>query len=762
MSKWSYSALLMAIFIVCNANLPAAHAQTLGLTAKPATSETTLPSATNELSEDQIYRLLSRLDEKQVRELLLKRLVDDAKKREAAQSSRNARTLDQMAREYAVAFGTFISDVIVKSPAIPVGIARAFGNYQDRRGDATVWRQIWVIAACIGLGMALAYWLGHALTSLRARIRQLVPDGTWARVKWLCLRFAIQGASLVVFVVAAQLLNIWLNSGIAADRETLARIIYAIGWTWFAILLARFMLSPTDPSLRLCNTDDATAALLTWRVGLIAAISNFGFGFVTWMVHFGVPFDETWIGFWVNLAFHLAVALTIWQARSGITAMLEETEGPSLSPRLFAVWWPTISIGLLAVHWLVIELVVATSNVPPALFVAMTGTMALIMGLPILLHGTQASIAGLFPVDDTKDRALQAADQQTQLGLVRIGKVVLAIAAGLLVLSLWSVDIVRLAEQGVGARYASAIIEISLIMIVAYGLWELLRIVTDRQIAYEQVALGIDPDGGDKADGEIGGAGARLGTLLPLVRVSGQVAIVILAGLAVLGELGVNILPLLAGAGIVGLAIGFGAQTLVKDIISGIFFLVDDAFRKGEYIDIGDVKGTVERISIRSMQLRHHNGPLNTVPFGDIRHVTNFSRDWVMMKLPLRLTYDTDAEKVRKMIKKLGQELLEDPAIGHQFLQPLKSQGVIQMEDSAQIMRVKFMTKPGDQWTIRRIVFARIRELFEQNGIKFANREVTVRIADEDRSRSLDREQREAVAGSAARVLQDTDAPAGR
>ena len=509
-------------------------------------------------------------------------------------------------------------------------------------------------------------------------------------------------------------------------------------------------------------------ALLTSRVWLIAAICNFGFGFVGWIVHFGVPFNQSWMGFWINIVFHFAVGITLWQARHGITLMLtegaetSEGEGAQATPSLFAQWWPKISIGLLVVHWLVIELVVATSNIPPGLFIAMTGTMALIVGLPVMAHAAHASIANLFPIDQTKEAALQAADRQTQRGLVRIARVVMALAAGLLLLRLWNLNILELAQQGVGARYASALIDISLILIVAYGLWELLRIVTDRQIAYEQVALGIGADGGEKADGEIGGAGARLGTLLPLVRATGQVGILILAGLAILGELGVNILPLLAGAGIIGLAIGFGAQTLVKDIISGVFFLIDDAFRKGEYIDIGDVKGTVERISIRSMQLRHHNGPLNTVPFGDIRHVTNFSRDWVMMKLSLRLTYDTDAEKVRKMIKKLGQEMLEDETLGPMFLQPLKSQGVIQMEDSAMIMRVKFMTRPGDQWGIRRIVFARIRDLFEENGIKFASREVTVRIADDTNARTLNGEQREAIAGSAARTIHDTDEVATR
>tara|TARA_B100000676_G_scaffold68305_2_gene68439 strand:+ start:5500 stop:6672 length:1173 start_codon:yes stop_codon:yes gene_type:complete len=220
-------------------------------------------------------------------------------------------------------------------------------------------------------------------------------------------------------------------------------------------------------------------------------------------------------------------------------------------------------------------------------------------------------------------------------------------------------------------------------------------------------------------------------------------------------ELGVNVLPLLAGASVVGLAVGFGAQTLVKDIVSGVFFLIDGAFRKGEYIDIGSINGTLEKISVRSMQLRHHRGPLNTVPFGDIGHVTNLSRDWAIMMLPLRLTYDTDAEKARKLNKKLGQKLLEDPELVPQFLQRLKSQGVVQMEDSAQIMSIKFMTRPDDQWMLRRVVFAKIRELFAENGIKFANREVTVRIGEENLDRPLTSEERNAIAGSAARHVAD-------
>ena len=136
--------------------------------------------------------------------------------------------------------------------------------------------------------------------------------------------------------------------------------------------------------------------------------------------------------------------------------------------------------------------------------------------------------------------------------------------------------------------------------------------------------------------------------------------------------------------------------------------------------------------------------------------MTNYSRDWVIMKLPLRLTYDTDVERVRKLIKKLGVELLDDPVIGDNFIQPLKSQGVIEMQDSAMIVRVKFMTKPGDQWLVRKKVYEDIRTLFEREGIHFANREVTVRLAD-GKVDDLDEEGKKTVSAAAQAVIQEEE-----
>ncbi|GAB2183306.1 mechanosensitive ion channel domain-containing protein [Roseibium sp. LAB1] len=288
-------------------------------------------------------------------------------------------------------------------------------------------------------------------------------------------------------------------------------------------------------------------------------------------------------------------------------------------------------------------------------------------------------------------------------------------------------------------------VEVLLVMFLGYMAYEAVKIVIDREIAKEAPAEKDE-------EAEVGGTGeSRISTLLPIFRNFLLITIVVIASMVVLSQLGVNIAPLFAGAGVVGLAVGFGAQTLIRDIFSGAFYLIDDAFRKGEYIDIGSAKGVVEKISIRSMQLRHHRGALTTVPFGEIQKVENFSRDWAVMKLAFRVTYDTDVDKMRKIIKNFGKELLEDDYYGPMFLAPLKSQGIMSMEDSAMIARVKFTTRPGKQFELRKVVYAGLRDLFEKNGIRFAHRQVTVRVAGSDEAdEAATPAAREAAAAGAA------------
>jgi small-conductance mechanosensitive channel len=154
---------------------------------------------------------------------------------------------------------------------------------------------------------------------------------------------------------------------------------------------------------------------------------------------------------------------------------------------------------------------------------------------------------------------------------------------------------------------------------------------------------------------------------------------------------------------------------------------MDDAFRVGDFVECAGTKGMVEQMSIRSLRLRNPRGMVYFIPFGDISLVTNLSRDYVIMKLDFRVRYDADVEKIRKIIKKrVYKPIMKDPELGPKLLDKIKSQGVREMDDSAMIMRVKYKTKPGDQFAIRKEVYRLMQEAFREEGIEFAHRNVTV------------------------------------
>ena len=280
-------------------------------------------------------------------------------------------------------------------------------------------------------------------------------------------------------------------------------------------------------------------------------------------------------------------------------------------------------------------------------------------------------------------------------------------------------------------------------LLLGFVAWELIKARIDRKLKEEM------PDSDEEME-EGGAGGSRTGTLLMLQRKFVLVVMLVMVSLIILSSIGVNIGPLIAGAGVIGLAIGFGAQTLVKDIISGIFFLIDDAFRVGDFIEVGGTKGSVEHISLRSLRLRNPRGPVHTIPFGSMGTVTNNSRDYIITKLDFRVRYDTDVDKVRKIIKKINIEIENDEEMGPVMLDKIKSQGVRELDDSAMIMRVKFKTIPGEQFVVRREVFRMMKESFSENGIEFAHRNVTVYLPQEDSNAASGNEAQGEEKGSAA------------
>jgi len=334
-------------------------------------------------------------------------------------------------------------------------------------------------------------------------------------------------------------------------------------------------------------------------------------------------------------------------------------------------------------------------------------------------------------------------------GLARIGVVA---ALFIWVASLWNINIPFF--SGLAAVTLDALI----IMTLALFFWQFVSNLIERKIE-ESLPEEVE----ETHDDEWGGAASRgrAYTLLPMIRKFIGSVLVVMVTMTILSSMGVDIGPLLAGAGVVGLAIGFGAQKLVSDMFSGFFYLLDDAFRVGEYLTAGNVSGTVESITLRNIMLRHHRGMLQIVPHSELGAITNFMRGGITVKFNLDFPYDAPIDKIRKIIKKVGQKMLDDEIYGKDFIRPVKSQGVREITNSVMTIRVKFTAQPGTHFVIRREAYRLITEALNAQGIYFAHRKVIVDLPEIEASgeeETLQKQIAHAAGAAAQRVIEEEEA----
>jgi small-conductance mechanosensitive channel len=210
----------------------------------------------------------------------------------------------------------------------------------------------------------------------------------------------------------------------------------------------------------------------------------------------------------------------------------------------------------------------------------------------------------------------------------------------------------------------------------------------------------------------------RAGTL---TRTLGHFATIIVwffAGMMILKELGVEIGPILAGAGIAGLAFGFGAQSLVKDFLSGIFIIIENEFRVGDVVRIADTAGLVEKITLRTTTLRDLEGRVHIIPNGQIQVVTNMTKEWSRFLIDVGVAYKEDVDYVMEVLKEVGEGMEKDETFGSLILEPLSILGVDSFGDSSVNIRVMFTTQPLQQWTVGREFRRRIKKTFDEKGIE--------------------------------------------
>lgn len=212
--------------------------------------------------------------------------------------------------------------------------------------------------------------------------------------------------------------------------------------------------------------------------------------------------------------------------------------------------------------------------------------------------------------------------------------------------------------------------------------------------------------------------GQRVRTLSRVIRYVLTVAVTLLGAILVLGELGISVAPILGAAGVIGIAVGFGAQSLVKDYFTGFFLLLENQLRIGDVVDAGGKSGTVEELTLRYLRLRDYSGNVHYIPNGNITVVTNMSLGFAYAVIDIGVAYAERIDEVVALMRRVGETLRTDPSFAGRILEPLEVAGVEQWADSAVVIRCRFKVAPLEQWSVRREYLARIKAAFDEAGIE--------------------------------------------
>ena len=585
-------------------------------------------------------------------------------------------------------------------------------------------------AGAIALALLLALAVRHALRPVRVRLNSVVPE-TAERTAALVLQALIVDAAPAAFYVAAGLtLDHFLFGpkgrifiGTEVFRMVTSALIVNSAVAWVIAVLLQLPIAAKRPALRLWPLDDAQAKRGRTFVHRVVGIAT-----GAWLL--AESLFLMWLGDGVPRLILIAAAAAI-----GLLCLRALSR---LRNRFHGFMWFWHKLAVISVFGLFLTWSLGLLLIDEPPFGRVLATLGILMAMPLLddvsglvLARIRRRMAGdtaptrriympkagegdveeLRPIEQPLDDAARAAVAvETGRALDDFTSVlhgafctVLGIVAAVLLAKTWSLDLIVMLGHDAVRTWFGMLVDAAATLLVGWYAWRLF-----------ETGLGV------RLSREEGGPESRARTVQPLLRGVGKAVIGAVALMGALSALGLNIAPLLASAGVVGIAIGFGAQTLVKDLFSGACFLIEDVFRIGDYIEAGTAKGTVEKITFRTVALRHQNGPLHFVPYGSLGSVRNNSRDWVIDKFEIPLPINVSSERIRKMVKKIGEEMMTDPEIAKVIMMPLKAK-LYRIQPGAKIFRCKVQTPPNQQFEVRTEAYRRIETALGEAGIPFAD-----------------------------------------
>jgi small-conductance mechanosensitive channel len=579
----------------------------------------------------------------------------------------------------------------------------------------------WKLALLLGAGLAVEALVHRSLAAPRRRL-EAAADVRWTwlrRAPLLVGRLLLDLVPIAGFALAA--LGLF---GVVRPLPTTQVVGLTIGHTYVgarvAFALARTLFSPRSRGLRLIPcSDEAAAAWLSWLRQMLS-VGVVGYALAEAGLLFGLPWSA--YDAIVNLtllAVSLGMVRIVLRHRRAVAealraAPLQPGERPDRARlvlraarnNLANVWHVAVILWLFA-GWAVWAL--ALEN----------GFHRLLRGTVLTLVVVAAGKALDEGVSRLLDRALSPSPElakrypglparaATYVPLTKAAISVLIGCAGLvLLLETWGLDALGwFAEGTLGGRLLATLASIGMTLLLALAVWE----AANTAIQHRLARLSRDSHAARSA---------RVRTLLPMLRTVLGGAILVFVVLNAAAQLGVNVAPLLAGAGVIGLAVGFGSQTLVRDVITGVFLLLEDAVAVGDVVQLGGLSGVVEHLSIRSIKLRATDGSVHIIPFSAVTTVTNMTRDFSFAVLDVTVGYDEDPDRVADALRELGKEVRAEPKWNALIRDDIDVWGVEKLADSGVVIRARVKTEPSARWSVGREFNRRIKQRFDERGIR--------------------------------------------
>jgi len=640
-----------------------------------------------------------------------------------------------------------VLDEITTRTAILRQVATAVATTLDELPQLLVWlerqvmdpetRAIWLwvgarVVLVLGVGAGAYLLLALALRPWRLALGATEPLPLWLRLpkavgRLILLLLPVLGFTIAAFAALTLVLPV-LNVSVVFPTLRVAEIqdmpsrvvlplIYAAILVRTGIALLRFLLAPKSPGLRLLPLNhDAAHYAMRWSRRILAT-SIYGYYGLEAGVVLGLPW--AFHGLLLHLLFFAVTVMgmiVVVQVREPVASAIASLGAEGRSRALRRLPWATL--GSL---WHVLALLYVFS-------IYMVWALKIPGGFRVLIEATVGSLAvafggwllwrladqlfrreeGALEHEEEQPGRFAGLEQRTRrylpvLGTLARALVVIAVILGLF--EVWGLGTLAWLLSDEGNTVLGHLVTVGVIVLVTFALWELISVMIARSITE------TDAEGNLKLSN-------RTRTLLNIIRNVVLVFLSLIALFLILSELGLNIAPLLAGAGVIGLAIGFGSQKLVQDIITGLFVLLGDTIRVGDVVEVAGRAGVVEEMTMRTINLRDLGGNVHTIPYSSIDTVMKYTKDFSYALLDIGVAYRENVDEVIRVLREVGDEMNRDAYFRRATLEPLEILGVDAFTDSAVVIRMRFKTRPMRQWEVGREFRRRVKNRFDELGIE--------------------------------------------